>query len=58
MHTMATKVSGAAVGSPTKIKFGDVVQLNRERVADHQAEGIERYIGIEYIEPGDLSVRS
>ena len=55
---MATKVSGAAVGSPTKIKFGDVVQLNRERVADHQAEGIERYIGIEYIEPGDLSVRS
>jgi len=41
-----------------RVKFGDVVQLNRDRIADPLAAGIERYIGIEYIEPEDLRVRS
>lgn len=41
-----------------RVKFGDVVQLNRDRVADPLAEGVERYVGLEHIEPGDLRVRS
>lgn len=42
----------------SRVKFGDVVNLNRERIADPLAAGVERYIGIEHIEPEDLRVRS
>jgi type I restriction enzyme S subunit len=41
-----------------KVKFGDVVQLSKERCADPLAEGIERYVGLEHMEPGDLRIRS
>jgi type I restriction enzyme S subunit len=39
------------------VKFGDVVRLNTARCADPAAEGIERYIGLEHIEPEDLRIR-
>jgi type I restriction enzyme S subunit len=42
----------------TTVKFGDVVRLNTDRIADPEAEGIERYVGIEHIEPEDLRIRS
>jgi len=42
----------------SRVKFGDVVQLNRDRIADPLAEGVERYVGLEHIEPEDLRVRS
>ena len=41
-----------------KVPFADVVHLNTDRVADPAAAGIERYVGIEHITPGDLRVRS
>ena len=41
-----------------RVKFGDVVKLNTDRIADPAAEGIERYVGIEHIEPEDLRIRS
>lgn len=41
-----------------RVKFGEVVRLCRETCKDPAAEGIERYIGLEHIEPGDLRVRS
>lgn len=41
-----------------RVKFGDVVQLSKARCADPLAEGIERYVGLEHLEPGDLRVRS
>ena len=41
-----------------QVKFGEVVKLNRDRVEDPVAEGIERYVGIEHIEPEDLRIRS
>lgn len=41
-----------------QVKFGEVVKLNNERVADPEAEGVERYVGIEHIEPEDLRIRS
>lgn len=40
------------------VKFGEVVRLCRETCKDPAAEGIERYIGLEHIEPGDLRVRT
>jgi type I restriction enzyme S subunit len=42
----------------TTVKFGDVVRLNTDRVADPAAEGIERYVGLEHITPEDLRIRS
>lgn len=41
-----------------KVKFGDVVQLSKARCADPLAEGIERYVGLEHLEPGDLRICS
>ncbi len=41
-----------------RVKFGDVVRLNTDRIADPVAEGVERYVGIEHIEPEDLRIRS
>lgn len=40
-----------------RVKFGDVVQLNRDRYANPLEEGIERYVGLEHIEPEDLRIR-
>ncbi len=42
----------------TRVKFGEVVRLVSERCADPLSEGIERYIGLEHLEPGELRVRS
>ena len=41
-----------------RVSFGDVVKLNKTRVADPVADDIERYVGIEHIEPEDLRIRS
>lgn len=41
-----------------KVKFGDVVRPSKARCADPLAEGIERYVGLEHLEPGDLRIRS
>jgi len=41
-----------------RVKFGDVVRLNKETCKDPAAEGIERVIGLEHLEPGDLRIRS
>lgn len=40
-----------------RVKFGDVVKLNTDRSADPLADGIERYVGLEHIEPEDLRIR-
>jgi len=41
-----------------RVKFGDVVRLSKARSQDPQADGIERYVGLEHLEPGDLRIRS
>jgi type I restriction enzyme S subunit len=41
-----------------RVKFGEVVRLNKESCKDPAAAGIERVIGLEHLEPGDLRVRS
>ena len=40
------------------VAFGDVVQLSKERSQDPEADGFERYIGLEHLKPSDLKVRS
>lgn len=41
-----------------KVKFGEVVRLSKARSQDPLADGIERYVGLEHLEPGDLRIRS
>ena len=41
-----------------RVKFGDVVQLAKGRSRDPLADGLERYVGLEHLEPGDLRIRS
>jgi type I restriction enzyme S subunit len=41
----------------TRVSFGDVVRLCKERTSDPDADGFERYVGLEHIDPGDLRVR-
>lgn len=41
-----------------EVKFGDVVRLSKTRCQDPLAEGYERFVGLEHLEPGDLRVRS
>lgn len=40
------------------VRFGDVVKLNTDRVADPLAQGIERYVGLEHLTPEDLHIHS
>lgn len=42
----------------TRVRFGDVVRLSTERCTDPAAAGIDRYVGLEHLEPGDLRIRS
>jgi len=41
-----------------RVKFGDVVRLSKARSQDPLADGFERYVGLEHLEPGDLRIRS
>lgn len=41
-----------------QVKFGDVVRLSKARSQNPLADGIERYVGLEHLEPGDLRIRS
>lgn len=41
-----------------KVRFGEVVRLCKERMANPAAEGIERYVGLEHIETDNLRIRS
>lgn len=41
-----------------RVRFGDVVRLSKARSKDPLTDGIERYVGLEHLEPGDLRIRS
>ncbi|MGJ0485999.1 MAG: restriction endonuclease subunit S [Methylomicrobium sp.] len=41
-----------------RVKFGEVVRLSKTRSADPLAERLDRYVGLEHLEPGDLRIRS
>ena len=40
-----------------RVKFGDIAQCVNDRVDDPKAAGVERYVGLEHLEPGNLSIR-
>lgn len=42
----------------TLSRFGDLVHLNTDRIPDPLAAGVERYVGLEHIEPENLHIRS
>jgi len=41
----------------TRVAFGDVVRLSKLRAKDPEAEGYERVVGLEHIDPSDLRIR-
>lgn len=41
----------------TRVAFGDVVRLCRERSSDPIEDGFDRYVGLEHLDPGDLKLR-
>jgi type I restriction enzyme S subunit len=41
-----------------RVRFGDVVVNVNETARDLAASGIERFIGLEHLEPGSLHIRS
>lgn len=41
----------------SRVAFGDVVQLSRERSSRPRGDGLERYVGLDHIEPGELKIR-
>ena len=51
------------MGSPTlkpgwtRVRFGDVVRLSTERSTNPEAAGLERYVGLEHMDPGDIRIR-
>lgn len=51
------KVSKALKPGSARVKFGDVVRLSKTRCQDPLAEGYERFIGLEHIDPEDLRIR-
>lgn len=42
----------------TRVAFGDVVRLSKERTSDPDADGFDRYVGLEHVRPNDLAVES
>ena len=42
----------------TLTRFSSLVHLNTDRIADPLAAGIERFVGLEHIEPENLHIRS
>ena len=42
----------------TTVAFGDVIQLSKASSKDPVADGFERYVGLEHLEPNALKVRS
>lgn len=43
--------------SGTVVAFGDVVELHKERTNDPDADGYERYVGLEHLDPGDMRIQ-
>lgn len=41
----------------TRVAFGDVVRLSRERSSNPEGDRFARYVGLEHIDPGDLKIR-
>ncbi len=38
----------------TLVRFEDVIHLNTDRVTDPASAGIDRFVGLEHIEPENL----
>jgi type I restriction enzyme S subunit len=44
-------------GGRTRVAFGEVVKLSKERSSDPRRDGFERYVGLDHIDPGELKIR-
>ena len=49
--------SGRLKAGWTLVAFGDVIRRSTERSADPGAAGVDRYVGLEHLTPGELAIR-
>ena len=49
--------SGGLKSGWTRVAFGDVVRLSNERSPNPETAGVERYVGLEHLYPGELTIR-
>src|SRR5438132_14210731 len=54
---MSSRSRIVAERTAARVAFGDLVRLSRERTSDPDADGFDRYVGLEHIDPGDLRIR-
>ena len=41
----------------TRVAFGDVVRRGSERSSNPELAGVDRYVGLEHLDPGELAIR-
>ena len=41
----------------SRVAFGDVVRRSTERSLNPEAAGVDRYVGLEHLDPGELAIR-
>ena len=49
--------SGRLKAGWTLVAFGDVVRRSTERSSDPEAAGVDRYVGLEHLDPGELAIQ-
>ena len=49
--------SGGLKPGWTLVAFGDVVRRSTERSSSPEAAGVDRYVGLEHLDPGELAIR-
>lgn len=40
-----------------RVKFGEIAENIQDRVDDPSSAGVERYVGLEHLDPGTLKIR-
>ena len=55
--TVLPMASGKLKPGWAHVAFGDVVRLSTERSANPESAGFERYVGLEHLDPGGLTIR-
>jgi len=41
----------------TRVTFGEVVRLSKDRSSNPESAGFKRYVGLEHLDPGNLAIR-
>ena len=57
LPTAKTLTNAPPMNGWRRVKFGDVVECVNDTVADPQAAGVERVVGLDHLDPGSLHIK-